>query len=161
VLEREKLVQEGQELISGWDWRRSVIKSGYEKINEAYQLGHMNATGMIAWAKLAGYFMPLNIKEARSLAEDGALRGRSMDQAVLGFMHAIGVGFKADQAKALLYWSFAAAGGAQMAHQVLGFRYLKGIGVKPNCEKALHHYQYIATRAGSAITFSGGIAKVF
>lgn len=159
ILEREQLMREGLELISGWDSRRSVIKSGYEKLDEAYGLGHMNCTGMVAWAKLLGFFMPLNVKEARSLAEDGALRGRSMDQGVLGFMHAVGVGFKADQAKALLYWSFAAAGGSQTAHMVLGFRYSKGIGVKVNCEKALHHYQTVASRVTAVLSFSGGTAK--
>jgi hypothetical protein len=41
--------------------------------------------------------LPLNIKDAKSMAEDGAARGRPMDQAVLGFMHSIGVGFPADQ----------------------------------------------------------------
>ena len=90
----------------------------------------------------------------------GAEKGLSMDQAVLGFMHAIGVGYSTNQAKAFLYWNFAAAGGATVAHQALGYRYLRGIGTKANCEQALQHYQIVATKVGHSLSWSGGQAKV-
>lgn len=159
VIKSDLLVSEAMSLVGGWDSRRSLIKQGYEKLDESYQLGNLNTTGFLAWAKLGGFFLPLNIKDAKSMAEDGAARGRPMDQAVLGFMHSIGVGFPADQGKALIYLSFAAAGGSQPAQMALGYRYRKGYGVKANCETSLRFYQDVALRVVTNLSFSGGTGK--
>ena len=67
-------------------------------------------SGFIAFFKLMGYFVPLNVKEAKSLAESGAAAGQPVDQDVLAFMYALGVGYEANQAKAILNWSFGALG---------------------------------------------------
>ena len=70
-LKQAELISEAQVLISSWDTRKHLIKQGYEKYEEAYNIGATNSSGMVAWGKLLGYFLPLNIKEAKSLAEQG------------------------------------------------------------------------------------------
>jgi TPR repeat protein len=164
-LEREKYVEslnlfnDGMAAIGGWDSRRSVVKAGFEKIERAYELGYVKASGHLAWAKLNGYFLKMNVQEAKELALGGAERGQALDQAVLGFMYATGVGFPANQAKAFLYWSFAANSGIMSADMALGFRYTKGVGVAYNCEAAMIHYQRAAGKVMNSISFSGGNAK--
>lgn len=68
---------------------------------------------------------------------------------MLGFFYATGYGdaTQQDQAKALLYYTFAANGddvGAQMA---LAFRHWSGIGVKEDCMSALEWYEAVAEKA--------------
>ena len=45
----------------------------------------------------------------------------------MAFMYALGVGYEANQAKANLYWSFAALGGSVLGNLALGYRYAKGL----------------------------------
>ena len=61
--------------------------------------------------------------------------------------------------KALIYLSFAAAGGSQPAQMALGYRYRKGYGVKANCETSLRFYQDVALRVVTNLSFSGGTGK--
>lgn len=64
-------------------------------------------------------------------------------------MYATGVGnaVKRDQAKALLYHTFAAHGGDTTAEMTMGYRYLLGIGTDEKCEDALYHYKNVATKS--------------
>ncbi|KAL1915474.1 uncharacterized protein VTP21DRAFT_6598 [Calcarisporiella thermophila] len=76
-------------------------------------------------------------------------------QNMIGFMYATGVGgvVKADQAKALLYYTFAAMGGDPAAQMSVGYRQLMGIGTKSNgtladnCQNAVIFYQKAAEKA--------------
>ncbi|CAO3656727.1 unnamed protein product [Mucor hiemalis] len=67
---------------------------------------------------------------------------------MLGFMYSTGFGnaVKRDQAKALLYHTFAAYGGDATAEMTMGYRYLLGIGTDEKCEDALFHYKNVATK---------------
>ena len=49
-----------------------------------------------------------------------------------------------DQAKAQLYYTFAAAGGHRGAQMALGYRYWTGIGVGEDCAKAVEWYERAA-----------------
>ena len=86
------------------------IRDRYDKAVESLNLGFEEASGFIAFFKLMGYFVPLNVKEAKTLAEEGAAKGQPVDQDVIAFMHALGVGYEANQAKAILNWTFGALG---------------------------------------------------
>ena len=44
------------------------------------------------------------------MVENGIVDGQPVDQDVIAFMYAMGVGFEANQAKAILNWSFGALG---------------------------------------------------
>ena len=85
-----------------------------------------NSTIVILF-QLLGYYTPLNVKEARQMVEEGVSRGQAVDQDVMAFMYALGVGYEANQARANLYWSFAALGGSVLGNMALGYRYAKGI----------------------------------
>ena len=45
-----------------------------------------------------------------------------------------------DQAKAQLYYTFAANGGDKGAQMALGYRYWSGIGTRESCERAVGWY---------------------
>ena len=109
-LKAKALFQEGIGEMNGWDIRKSIIRGGYDKAVESLDLGFEEASGFIAFFKLMGYFVPLNVKEAKQLAEEGAAKGQPVDQDVIAFMHALGVGYEANQAKAILNWTFGALG---------------------------------------------------
>lgn len=158
-LKAKTLFQEGIGEMNGWDIRKSIIRGGYEKAVESLNLGFEEASGFIAFFKLMGYFTPLNIKEARQLAEEGATKGQPVDQDVIAFMHALGVGYEANQAKAILNWTFGALGGSVLANMALGYRYSRGITVAKSCPKAREHYQLVARVVIEDLTYAGGNAK--
>lgn len=68
--------------------------------------------------------------------------GNATSQAYIAFFHA--TGYKnivpVDQAKAQLYFTFAANGGDKGAQQALAYRYWSGIGTSESCENALPWY---------------------
>lgn len=63
-------------------------------------------------------------------------------------MYATGIGnvVKRDQAKALVYHTFAAFGGDTSASLTLGYRYLMGIGTEQSCQDALYYYKEVADK---------------
>ncbi|EJD40278.1 HCP-like protein [Auricularia subglabra TFB-10046 SS5] len=71
---------------------------------------------------------------------------------MVAFFHATGYGdaTPADQAKALLYYTFAAHAGDYGAEMSLGFRFWSGIGVKEDCMSALQWYESAADKAMGA-----------
>ncbi|MGH0123820.1 UNVERIFIED_CONTAM: hypothetical protein FKN15_029942 [Acipenser sinensis] len=62
----------------------------------------------------------------------------------LGFMHAAGIGFHQNQARALVYYTFAGLGGDLRAKMILGYRYWSGINMPKNCEAAVIQYRKVA-----------------
>lgn len=74
--------------------------------------------------------------------------GNSTSQYIVGFFHSTGYSgvVPVDQAKALLYYTFAALGGNQNAEMALGYRYWSGIGVTEDCMQALDWYESAAER---------------
>lgn len=77
-----------------------------------------------------------------------ASRGNATAQQMIGFMYSTGIGHvvERDQAKALLYHTFAAHGGETTAEMTLGYRSLVGIGTDASCEDALYHYKNVANK---------------
>ncbi|KAJ3575054.1 hypothetical protein NP233_g1348 [Leucocoprinus birnbaumii] len=79
-----------------------------------------------------------------------ALRtGNASAQAYLAFFYATGYRniVPVDQAKAQLYFTFAANGGDRGAEMALGYRYWSGIGVSESCESANSWYGRAAEKA--------------
>lgn len=96
------------------------------------------------------YTYPKNYSEAfRRYHELAEMTGNSSAQHMLGFMYATGIGgaVERDQAKALLYHTFAAKGGSIKSEMTLAFRYHVGIGVAHNCNTAVKHYKKVADKA--------------
>jgi len=71
--------------------------------------------------------------------------GNPQAQQKIGFIYSIGLGsIQRDQAKALLYLSFAANNNDIPAQISLGYRYLYGIGTERNCDESVWFYRKIA-----------------
>jgi TPR repeat protein len=75
-----------------------------------------------------------------------ALTGNASSQSYVAFFYATGYQnvVPVDQAKAQLYYTFAAHGGDRAAQMALGYRYWTGIGVIEDCEGAVEWYNIAA-----------------
>ncbi|KAG6008009.1 hypothetical protein E4U21_005243 [Claviceps maximensis] len=70
-------------------------------------------------------------------------------QYMLGLFHATGLGnvVPRDQAKALLYYTFAAIRGDTRAEMATAFRHHIGIGASKSCDAAIKYYKRVADKA--------------
>ncbi|KAG6837064.1 hypothetical protein H0H93_015332 [Arthromyces matolae] len=81
--------------------------------------------------------------------------GNATSQALIGFFHSSGYRnvVPVNQAKAQLYYTFAANGGHRGAQMALGYRYWSGIGTQESCERASMWYE-AAAEQGKPIAVS-------
>ena len=81
-----------------------------------------------------------------TFAIHASLTGNATSQTYLAFFHATGYQnvVPVDQAKAQLYYTFAAHGGDRAAQMALGYRFWTGIGVVEDCERAVEWYSEAA-----------------
>ncbi|KAL8688114.1 MAG: hypothetical protein Q9218_005894 [Villophora microphyllina] len=96
------------------------------------------------------YTHPRNYKEAfRRYSELASLNGNSSAQHMTGFMYATGIGgaVERDQAKALMYHTFAALGGNTKSQMTVAYRHHSGIGTPRNCNEAAFFYKLVADKA--------------
>ncbi|KAL4895713.1 ubiquitin-protein ligase Sel1/Ubx2 [Aspergillus ambiguus] len=78
-----------------------------------------------------------------------SMNGNSTAQYMLGFMYATGIGgsVERDQAKAMLYHTFAAEAGNTRSEMTLAYRNHAGIGTPKNCDEATYYYKKVADKA--------------
>ncbi|KAH0829180.1 hypothetical protein J3R83DRAFT_2728 [Lanmaoa asiatica] len=78
-----------------------------------------------------------------------SLTGNASSQAVIAFFHATGYAdtVPVDQAKAMLYYTFAAQGGHKGAQMALAYRYWSGISTLEDCSRAVEWYEAAADAA--------------
>ncbi|KAM9961909.1 hypothetical protein ACTFIR_004777 [Dictyostelium discoideum] len=93
------------------------------------------------------------------LAEEWYLKsaeyGNSDAQRSLGFLYATGKLGYIDEAKAILYYSFAARSGNIVAQLTMAYRYLHGYGVEKSCKKSSILYDKVAARVVSDYEMRG------
>lgn len=77
------------------------------------------------------------------------LNGNSSAQHMIGFMYATGIGgaVQQDQAKAMLYYTFAAEAGNTRSEMAIAYRHHTGIATPRNCEEAVHYYRKVADKS--------------
>lgn len=77
-----------------------------------------------------------------------ALNGNSSAMYMVGLMYSTGIGgaVQQDQARALLYYTFAAAKGHPRAEMTLGSRHFSGVGTPKSCETASKYYKRVADK---------------
>jgi SEL1 protein len=77
------------------------------------------------------------------------LNGNSSALYMMGLMYSTGVGgaVERDQARALLYYTFAANRGHTRAEMTVAHRHHTGIGTPKNCEAAVKYYKRVADKA--------------
>ncbi|CAK3766316.1 Sel1-like repeat-containing [Lecanosticta acicola] len=77
------------------------------------------------------------------------LNGNSTAQYMLGFLYATGLApsVPSDQAKSMLYHTFAAEGGNTRSQMTLAYRHLAGIATPRNCDESVSWYKLVADKA--------------
>lgn len=92
------------------------------------------------------HFNPNPAFAYKNFEAHATLSGNATSQGYLAFFHATGYHnvVPVDQAKAQLYYAFAAHGGDKAAQMALGYRYWTGIGVVEDCERAVEWYSAAA-----------------
>ncbi|KAG8784254.1 ERAD-associated protein, partial [Serendipita sp. 398] len=120
-------------------------------LEEASEKGHLEAMYILGMSSL---FPPpgasLNATKAFYAFEQHAtLTGNSTSQSLVAFIHSTGLqgAVPVDQAKALLWYTFAGLGGDQHAEMSLGYRYFLGVGVSEDCMQALDWYESAAEKS--------------
>lgn len=106
-----------------------------------YLLGHMNFYG--------NYTHPRDFKKAFDYFQQlSTLNGNSSAMYMVGLMYSTGVGgsVQRDQARALLYYTFAALKGHTRAEMTLASRHHTGVGTPKSCETACKYYKNVADK---------------
>ena len=120
-------------------------------LDGAARESNSDAIFLLAEMNLYGnYTHPRNYKEAfRRYYELSSLNGNTSAQHMVGFMYSTGIGgaVERDQAKALMYHTFAARGGNSRSEMTIAFRHHAGIGTPRNCNEAAVYYKKVADKA--------------
>jgi SEL1 protein len=127
------------------------LSKAVQLLEDAAQEGDADAIYMLAELNFYGKSThPVNYEQAfERYKQLAGLDGNSTAQYMLGFMYATGLNpqVPADQAKSLLYHTFAAEQGDTHAEMTLGYRHHAGIATPRNCDEAVHWYQRVADKA--------------
>ncbi|OQN96321.1 hypothetical protein B0A48_17577 [Cryoendolithus antarcticus] len=120
-------------------------------LEEAADGGDVDSIFLLAEMNFYGnYTHPVNHSEAfRRYKQLADLNGNSTAQSMLGFMYATGIApaVPADQAKSMLYHTFAAEQGNTRSEMTLGYRYHAGIATPRNCDESVNWYRRVADKA--------------
>lgn len=133
------------------EMHRKAIKV-VDLLQHSAELGNMDALYTLAQISLlppTSHF-PSNPKLAYdSYTTHASLTGNASSQAFLAFFHATGYQniVPVDQARAQLYYTFAANGGDKGAQMALGYRYWSGIGTLEDCDRAVDWYEHSSEQA--------------
>lgn len=129
----------------------SLMKAVKELKLAAEDAQNPDAMFLLAEMNFHGDFgYPRNFKEAfRWYLDLASLTGNSTAQYMVGFIYATGIGgaVERNQAKALLYHTYAAEAGNTKSEMTLAFRNHNGIGTARNCDRATHYYKLVADKA--------------
>jgi len=134
---------------------REVLTQAVKLLENAADEGHPDAMYTLAEMNFHGNFThKRNYTEAfQRYQQLATLNGNSSAQHMVGFMYATGIGgaVPQDQAKAMLYYTFAAEAGDIRSEMAIAYRHHSGISTPRNCEEAVHYYRKVADRAISYI----------
>lgn len=133
-------------------------KRAYQLLDQAAKLNHTRAKEMVSFALLFGDTLKQNTTAAKEMFEELAATGSPKGQMGMALLYATGIGVNSSQARALVYYTFAALGGNAWAQQALGYRYWAGIGVASSCESALTYYRKVANIVAEEVSLTGGSA---
>ena len=120
-------------------------------LQDAAEEDNADAIYLLAEMNFYGNFShPISYGEAFKRYEQLAeLDGNSTAQHMLGFMYGTGLNptVPADQAKSMLYHTFAAEQGNTRSEMTLAYRHHAGISTPRNCDEAVHWYKRVADKA--------------
>ncbi|EIN06738.1 HCP-like protein [Punctularia strigosozonata HHB-11173 SS5] len=121
-------------------------------LQHSAELGHTDALytlGQISLLPPNSYF-PVDPSLAfNAFSQHVELTGNATSQGLLGFFYSTGYRdvVPVDQAKAQLYYTFAAHGGDKAAQMALGYRFWAGIGTLQEARRAMDWYEAAAEAA--------------
>ncbi|KAK0734445.1 hypothetical protein B0T26DRAFT_670739 [Lasiosphaeria miniovina] len=120
-------------------------------LEESARQNNSDALYLLAELNFYGnYSHPKNFKAAFDYYHKlSALNGNASALHMLGLMYSTGVGssVERDQARALLYYTFAANQGHTRAEMTVAYRHHAGIGTPKNCATATKYYKRVADKA--------------
>ena len=127
------------------------LSKAVKLLENAAEKNDADAIYLLAEMNFYGNFShPINYEEAfkryKQLAD---LDGNSTAQYMLGFIYATGLNsaVPADQAKSMLYHTFAAEQGNTRSEMTIAYRHHAGIATPRNCDEAVHWYKKLADKA--------------
>ncbi|KAI5467283.1 hypothetical protein BGZ63DRAFT_346511 [Mariannaea sp. PMI_226] len=127
------------------------LLSAVQLLEEAAKQNNSDALFLLAQMNFFGsYSHPKNLEVAFGHYQQlAAVHGNTTAQYMIGVYYSTGLGdvVPRDQAKALLYYTFAAIGGDIRAEMATAFRHHAGIGTTKNCETAVKYYKSVADKA--------------
>jgi SEL1 protein len=128
-----------------------ALSRAVELLEKAAQQNNSDALYLLAEINFFGnYSHPRNLEVAfNNYHQLASVYGNTTAQFMLGVYYSTGLGsvVDRDQAKALLYYTFAAIRGDARAEMATGFRHHAGIGTTKNCEAAVKYYKSVADKA--------------
>ncbi|KAF8178592.1 HCP-like protein [Mycena galopus ATCC 62051] len=121
-------------------------------LQHSAELGNSDALFTLAQISLfpPSQYFPSDPKLAYdSFASHAAITGNATSQGFLAFFYATGYQqvVPVNQAKAQLYYTFAANGGDKGSQMALAYRYWSGIGTSEDCNRAVDWYERAAGQA--------------
>lgn len=127
------------------------LSKAVKLLEDAATVDDPDALFLLAEMNFYGNFShPVNYDEAfRRYKQLADLEGNSTAQYMLGFIYATGLApsVPTDQAKSMLYHTFAAEGGNTRSQMTLAYRSHAGIATPRNCDEAVHWYKLVADKA--------------
>ncbi|KAG5989986.1 hypothetical protein E4U43_004390 [Claviceps pusilla] len=127
------------------------LTEAVELLEKAAHQNNSDAIYLLAELHFFGnYSHPRDLHAAyRYYNQLASSHGNTTAQYMLGLFHSTGIGnvVPRDQAKALLYYTFAAIRGDTRAEMATAFRHHIGIGASKNCETAIKYYKRVADKA--------------
>ena len=127
------------------------LRDAVELLQQAAQKNNSDALYMLGDMNFYGnYSHPRDLQVAFShYSALSAIHGNTTAQFMLGFFHSTGIGnvVPKDQAKAMLYYTFAATRGDSRAEMAVGFRNHAAISTHRSCETASMYYKRVADKA--------------
>ncbi|KAI0474044.1 HCP-like protein [Xylariaceae sp. FL0804] len=127
------------------------LLEGVKLLGQSADQNNTDAIYLLAQLNFFGnYSHPRNFKTAFDhYYRLASQHGNSSAQYMVGMMYGTGVGdaVERDQAKALLYHTFAANQGHTRSEMTVAARHMQGIGAPKNCETACKYYKRVADKA--------------
>ena len=127
------------------------VAEAVELLQDAALMNNSDAIFTLAEMTFYGYYgHPRNLPVAFSLYEIlASVHANATAQYMLGVFYSTGLAdvVAPDQAKALLYHTFAAASGNLRSEMAVAYRHYAGVGAVKSCDKAVEHYKRVADKA--------------
>ncbi len=138
--EAEKLCQEGDNYLYGWNGKRIDLVKSVDCYHRAATWGNLDALSNLAFCYMLGFGIPKDEVISARLFLMASERGHAHSMHYLGNMYRDGSGVEKDMEKAAEWYRKGAALGDRFCQFRLAECYMKGEGVHKDEEEAIRFY---------------------